>query len=208
MFRSLFVVFLSLQIADAIGLKAEANNQTEFYGMQAGIGNGLCSYEATCTAGGVEGVCVSISAGCCSGSTTSNLCPGSSDIKCCTNNPCSTPSGSGTCKQTSSCTGTSISGYCSGPSDLQCCIETTPSSSELGLDLSVAVSSSTASCLVGNGNSFIIPRGYHSYGAVDTNVCNTIINAANAGFKTRDTYMFPCKTSFIYIICTSTVCSV
>lgn len=53
---------------------------------------------------------------------TSGLCPGSSDIKCCTNNPCSTPQGSGTCKQTTACSGTHVSGYCSGPSDLQCCL--------------------------------------------------------------------------------------
>ena len=82
-----------------------------------------CSYSATCTVSGIEGVCVSVSAGCCTGTTTSNLCPGSSDIKCCTNNKCSTPSGSGTCKQTSACSGTSIPGYCTGPSDLQCCVE-------------------------------------------------------------------------------------
>ena len=38
---------------------------------------GLCGYEATCSAGGYEGVCVSISSGCCSGGTvTSGLCPG------------------------------------------------------------------------------------------------------------------------------------
>ena len=42
----------------------------------------LCSYEASCNVGGVEGACVSISAGCCSGTVTSGLCPGSSDIKC------------------------------------------------------------------------------------------------------------------------------
>ena len=71
---------------------------------------------------GITGVCVSISAGCCSGTVTSGLCPGSSDIKCCTNNKCSTPQGSGTCKQTSACSGTSVPGYCSGPSDLQCCV--------------------------------------------------------------------------------------
>eukprot|EP01033_Poteriospumella_lacustris_P011906 gene11906-8496_t len=82
----------------------------------------FCSYQATCSVGGIEGVCVSISAGCCGGSVTSGLCPGSSDIKCCTNNPCSTPQGSGTCKQKSACSGTSVSGYCSGPSDLQCCV--------------------------------------------------------------------------------------
>jgi hypothetical protein len=72
--------------------------------------------------GGVEGVCVSVSAGCCGGTTTSGLCPGSSDIRCCTNNPCSTPQGSGTCKQTSACSGTHVAGYCSGPSEVQCCI--------------------------------------------------------------------------------------
>lgn len=82
----------------------------------------FCSYQATCSVGGIEGVCVSISAGCCSGTATSGLCPGSSDIRCCTNNPCSTPQGSGVCKQTSACSGTSVSGYCSGPSDLQCCV--------------------------------------------------------------------------------------
>lgn len=83
---------------------------------------GLCSYQATCSVSGIEGVCVSISAGCCSGTVTSGLCPGSSDIKCCTNNKCSTPSGSGTCKQKSACSGTAVAGYCSGPSDLQCCV--------------------------------------------------------------------------------------
>lgn len=72
--------------------------------------------------GGIEGVCVSVSAGCCSGTLTSGLCPGSSDIRCCTNNKCSTPQGSGVCKQKSACSGTSVSGYCSGPSDLQCCV--------------------------------------------------------------------------------------
>lgn len=84
-----------------------------------------CSYSA-CSAGGVSGVCVSISAGCCSGTVTSNLCPGSSDIKCCTNNHCSTSAGSGTCMQTSLCSsqgGKSIAGYCTGPSDLQCCVK-------------------------------------------------------------------------------------
>jgi hypothetical protein len=85
-----------------------------------------CSYSATCTVSGVEGVCVSTSAGCCNaGTVTSNLCPGSSDIRCCTNAKCSTPSGSGTCMQTSLCSskgGKSISGYCVGPSEVQCCV--------------------------------------------------------------------------------------
>ena len=38
---------------------------------------GICGYEATCSAGGYAGVCVSIGGGCCPGGTvTSGLCPG------------------------------------------------------------------------------------------------------------------------------------
>jgi hypothetical protein len=81
-----------------------------------------CPYTATCVANGIQGVCLSTSNNCCSGQTTSGLCPGSSDIQCCTMNSCSTPHGSGTCLSTSSCTGASYSGYCTGPSDLQCCV--------------------------------------------------------------------------------------
>jgi hypothetical protein len=93
---------------------------------------GFCSYDDTCNVGGIEGACVSISAGCCSGTVTSGLCPGSSDIKCCTLNPCSTPSGNGVCKQESACSGTTVSGYCSGPADLKCCLGGSPSSCILG----------------------------------------------------------------------------
>lgn len=85
-----------------------------------------CSYSATCSVSGTTGVCVSISAGCCSGTVTSNLCSGSSDIRCCTNNPCKTSAGqSGSCMQTSLCSSkgkTSVAGYCTGPSDIQCCV--------------------------------------------------------------------------------------
>ena len=183
--------FSSAEMAVAKGLKAGV------------IGNstlGSCSYTDTCTASGIEGICVSVSAGCCTGTTTSNLCPGSSDIKCCTNNKCSTPSGSGTCMQTSACKGTSVSGYCTGPSDLQCCVTgVVPTDSDYGVDVCDVISSSTASCLASSSNSFVIPRGYHSTGSVDTNVCTSIKNAANAGIKTRDTYMFPCKFQFEYM---------
>lgn len=159
-----------------------------------------CSYLDTCSSSGYDGVCVSISAGCCSGSVTSNLCPGSSDIMCCTKSACSTPQGSGTCMQTSQCSaegGYSVSGYCVGPSDLQCCVSGTPPSPEdsvYGVDVSYTISSSTASCFASSGYSFVIPRGYHSYGEVDTAACESIINAYNAGIKTRDTYLFPCPT--------------
>eukprot|EP00981_Chlorochromonas_danica_P015291 scaffold11564_cov180-Ochromonas_danica.AAC.1 len=81
--------------------------------------SGICSYSDTCSVSGYDGACVSISSGCCSsGVVTSGLCPGSSDIKCCTQATCSTPAGSGTCMQTSLCSsqgGSSYSGYCSGP---------------------------------------------------------------------------------------------
>ena len=196
MARSVSFLFLILSCVAFVAAQKEA------IGLRAGsTGNstlGGCSYTDTCTVSGIEGVCVSVSAGCCSGTTTSNLCPGSSDIKCCTNNKCSTPSGSGTCMQTSKCSGKSYSGYCTGPSDLQCCVETSPSptTSTYGVDISDALSSSGASCFVSAGVSFIIPRGFRSTGAVDTNVCTSIKSAANAGIKTRDTYMFPCTSFF------------
>lgn len=191
MMRSVFVVLAALFALSSAELDIPA------YGLQAGnVSLGSCSYSATCTVSGIEGVCVSISAGCCSGTVTSNLCPGSSDIKCCTNNKCSTPSGSGTCKQKSSCSGTAVPGYCTGPSDLQCCVSgptPTPTSTSYGVDVSSTISSSSASCFHSNSISFVIPRGYKSTGAVDTQVCTSINNAAKAGIKTRDTYMFPCK---------------
>eukprot|EP01040_Poterioochromonas_malhamensis_P016180 gene16180-18299_t len=116
-----FILLISLGLIGSVfaeygnlrkGEEATPNNSTLKF----------CSYQATCSVGGIEGVCVSISAGCCNGAVTSGLCPGSSDIKCCTSNSCSTPQGSGTCKQKSACSGTAVAGYCSGPSDLQCCV--------------------------------------------------------------------------------------
>jgi hypothetical protein len=105
-------------------------------GLHAGAASAaVCSYSATCSAGGYEGVCVSISSGCCSGGiVTSNLCPGSEDIKCCTTPACATPSGTGSCMQTSTCAsqgGTAIAGYCSGPSDMQCCVKSPAPVTEL-----------------------------------------------------------------------------
>jgi len=160
-----------------------------------------CDYQATCTVNYIEGVCVSVSNGCCTGTTTSGLCPGSSDIKCCTSNGCSTPIGTGTCLQTSLCSGTSVPGYCSGPGDLQCCVggsppvPPTPTSTQYGVDISQSLSGSTASCMVSSGYSFIIPRGFCSDGTIDSKVCNTLNTAYSAGIKTRDVYLFPCKYS-------------
>lgn len=205
MFRPVLLLLVALQVSFL------ASADSDFIGLKAGAtGNatlGSCSYSATCTVSGIEGVCVSISAGCCSGTVTSNLCPGSSDIKCCTNNKCSTPKGSGTCMQKSKCSGTAVAGYCTGPSDLQCCVGSSPSpsSSSYGLDVSQSVSASTASCFAGS-YSFIIPRGFKSTGAVDSAVCTTLNNAKSAGIKTRDVYMFPCKTQRSTASSTSSPC--
>eukprot|EP01038_Epipyxis_sp_PR26KG_P013541 gene13541-18163_t len=68
-------------------------------------------------------------------------------------------------------------------------------SAEYGLDVSAAVSSSTATCFANNGITFIVPRGYRSSGSVDTNVCTTLKNANTAGIKKRDVYLFPSPTS-------------
>jgi hypothetical protein len=184
----------SLLFLVLLGVFSHIRGQDIVYSNQTLTG---CSYSATCTSGGYNGVCVSISAGCCSGTTTSNLCPGSSDIKCCTQNKCSTPSGSGTCMQTSKCSssgGTSFSGYCVGPSDLQCCVTGGGGSSEYGIDVSSTISSSSASCFKSSGIKFVIPRGYKSTGAVDTQVCTSIKAAATAGISKREAYLFPCPT--------------
>ena len=41
---------------------------------------------------------------------------------------------------------------------------------QYGLDVSTTISSSSASCFVGGGYSFAVPRGYRSSGSVDTQV--------------------------------------
>jgi hypothetical protein len=72
-----FLSVLVLCIAVAFGQQSDvANNSSSKLG--------ICSYSATCSAGGYDGVCVSIGGGCCSGGTvTSGLCPGRSDFVCC-----------------------------------------------------------------------------------------------------------------------------
>lgn len=157
---------------------------------------GSCSYSATCSTSGYTGVCISSSC-CTSGILTSNLCSGSSDIKCCTQSECTTPSGSGICMQTSLCSsqgGTSVAGTCLGPSDLQCCVKAIPTNGQYGVDFSSAITSTQATCLKNEGITYVIPRGFRSTGTVDTNVCNSITTAATAGITTRDTSIFPCPS--------------
>ena len=182
------VLIVLLAVFAPMAVRSEYTNSTA----------GICSYSDTCNVGGYEGACVSISAGCCSGGVvTSNLCPGSSDIKCCTQPKCSTPSGSGTCMQTSLCSskgGKSVSGYCAGPSDLQCCVTGGSSTATYGVDVSTTITTSAASCFKSSGISYVVPRGYMSIGAVDTQVCTSLSNAQSAGITTRDVYLFPCPT--------------
>jgi hypothetical protein len=160
-----------------------------------------CSYEATCNVGDFEGACVSVSAGCCpTGIVSSGVCSGStsSDIQCCTQSQCSTSYGSGTCLQTSMCKtkgGHSFTGVCTGPSDLQCCVQDPdfPEGGHYGVDVSVPISASVASCFKENNIECIVPRAYRSIGEVDPNACPTLVNAAKAGIPRRDVYFFPCK---------------
>lgn len=72
-------------------------------------------------------------------------------------------------------------------------------SAEYGVDVSSAISSTVASCLVSGGKTFVVPRGYRSSGSVDTNVCTSLKNAQNAGVKRRDVYLFPCELLFFII---------
>lgn len=59
-----------------------------------------------------------------------------------------------------------------------------------GFDLYPLVSDFT--CLKSQGISYIITRGYHSYGAVDTNAVPNLKNARAVNLQT-DIYMFPCN---------------
>jgi hypothetical protein len=151
----LFVSLVVAAKADYAALRKEAlpsNTTTKF-----------CGYEDTCSVGGISGVCVSISDGCCGGAVTSGLCPGSSDIRCCTNNPCSTPQGSGSCMQTSACGGTSVAGYCSGPGDIQCCV------------------SGSSGCTLGGS----LNNGCDSY-QISAGITNQIVNELNSmGYSFR-----------------------
>lgn len=206
MFRPVLFAVLTA-CAVSVETKQVHNNLRSAYGLQAGKPSGdFCPYQGTCAVDYVEGVCVSVSDGCCSsGTVTAGLCPGSSDIKCCTSNGCNTPFGAGTCLQTSLCTGTSYPGYCTGPGDLQCCVggsppvPPAPTTAEYGVDVSTDMSTDTASCLVANQKTFVIPRGYCSDGTIDHRVCNTLNSAHAGGVKTRDTYIFPCKLTYLLL---------
>jgi GH25 family lysozyme M1 (1,4-beta-N-acetylmuramidase) len=62
----------------------------------------------------------------------------------------------------------------------------------LGVDVSQLFSESTYHCIKSGGHSFVIIRGFCSYGAPDHNAVQGLKNAKAAGLNT-DIYMFPCR---------------
>jgi hypothetical protein len=77
--RALFVALVLAVVtasAQAENLRAE---DVMYFNSTAGS---KCSYVATCTSGGTQGLCVSRSSGCCRGTFNSaNLCPGNDDVQ-------------------------------------------------------------------------------------------------------------------------------
>jgi GH25 family lysozyme M1 (1,4-beta-N-acetylmuramidase) len=67
-----------------------------------------------------------------------------------------------------------------------------PSLCVLGVDVSQLFSTATYTCIKNAGFSYVIPRGYCSYGGVDANIHSNLNNARAAGLST-DIYMFPCR---------------
>ena len=62
----------------------------------------------------------------------------------------------------------------------------------LGVDVSALLNTTVYDCIKKAGYSFACIRGYHSYGAVDTNAVHGLTNAKEAGLTT-DVYLFPCR---------------
>jgi len=62
----------------------------------------------------------------------------------------------------------------------------------LGVDVSQLYPTSAYTCIKNNGYSFLVIRGYCSYGGVDPNIVQNLNNARAAGFA-PDIYMFPCR---------------
>lgn len=71
-------------------------------------------------------------------------------------------------------------------------MESASGSTPYGVDVSALTSTSAWSCMVGNGISFAVVRGYRSSGSIDSNVCSNLKNAQSGGVTHRDTYLFPC----------------
>lgn len=73
---------------------------------------------------------------------------------------------------------------------LLCCF-ILPSQTFKGVDVSQPFSTSVYQCMKQNGMGFVIPRGYCSFGGVDSHAVTSLQNAKAAGLIT-DVYLFPC----------------
>jgi hypothetical protein len=149
---------------------------TRVYSRQAEVftnSSGCDVTYGTCTVNSVAGQCVSQSAGCCQGILSTGYWYDSLTILL-------------------------LSFFflflCSpGSNDIQCC---TATDGMFGVDIADPATVSDLNCFVSSGyKDFIVPRGFRSTGAVDTNVCPNLKNAKTAGIKFRDVYMFPCPVS-------------
>lgn len=168
-------------------------------GYCSGAANIQCCITAACNPPAGSGTCKE-NTKTCSGTYYSGYCPGPSNVQCCVastgggGTACTTPYGSGVCESTSACTGSAVPGYCSGDSSIQCCVpKISITAAQKGIDISVALSASTATCWAPS-IAFIIVRGYQSLGQVDPAMCGSLTSATNAGIKNRDVYIFPCPT--------------
>lgn len=65
-------------------------------------------------------------------------------------------------------------------------------SAALGVDVSQLFTTSTYTCIKNAGYSFVVIRGYCSFGGLDRNAVQGLNNARSAGLAT-DIYMFPCR---------------
>eukprot|EP00211_Chloroparvula_japonica_P007554 CAMPEP_0119127324 /NCGR_PEP_ID=MMETSP1310-20130426/5923_1 /TAXON_ID=464262 /ORGANISM="Genus nov. species nov., Strain RCC2339" /LENGTH=318 /DNA_ID=CAMNT_0007117575 /DNA_START=84 /DNA_END=1037 /DNA_ORIENTATION=+ len=162
------------------------------------VAGSVCLSQGDCS-GFDQGVCINVTAGCCGGQVQSGVCPGNSDIQCCSQNPCNAPTGQGTCLRTQECTGfgdSPIPGYCFGGSNTQCCVDSSlPPTGTFALDISAELSSlDTAQCMVKSGFSRIVVRSFRSVGSIDSNACTSMTTAVQAGFSAADGYLFPCTS--------------
>lgn len=63
-----------------------------------------------------------------------------------------------------------------------------------GVDLSTLTTAENFKCMMSTHNiSFVVMRGYRSFGSPDPNVKAVLKAAQEAGLKVTDVYMFPCR---------------
>jgi hypothetical protein len=61
-----------------------------------------------------------------------------------------------------------------------------------GVDVSQLFSVENYNCMKNSNITFVIARGYCSFGGIDTHAVQSLTNIKTAGLK-ADTYMFPCR---------------